>query len=70
VDVLLECNSSTRVIWYFEGKDVHDNAILSEDNSLVIYGVEDLNAGQYECRGRNEFGDIFYGEVILEVFGQ
>jgi len=69
-DVLFECNSSTEVTWYYEGKGIPYNARWFGDNSLVIYDVEDFNAGQYECLGRNENSAIFYGIVLLNVYGE
>ena len=69
-DVLFHCDSYTKVTWSFDGGNISDNSHVFEDNSLVIYDVEGISAGLYECEGRNKKFEKFFGQGTLEIFGE
>ena len=67
---LFTCQSSTNLVWFYNGEKLPDNARYYNNNSLRITRVKkQKNWGYYECQGNNENGNTFHAVALLRVRG-
>jgi len=59
------CDSLNAVEWYDE-----EDLKISNQNPLIINFVDPLRQGYYQCKSRDDYGNIFWGKGIFNVISK
>ena len=60
------CNSSLPLSWFFNNNFIPGNAIM-KGTMLILLNVTKFNQGNYDCRGINEYGQVFWSRRKLNI---